>query len=100
MAWEPLTSHWEVYKGQLENALARGLFDDPVAAQDILYPSDLYLGEDEKNDLRTFVGERLTEIHEKYKEEGEEFNANLIGTYIFRSIILGMMWENERIGFR
>jgi hypothetical protein len=100
MSWEPLTDHWREYQTLLEDAMAKGLFEDPADAQEVLYPKDLNMGEGEKDDLRAFVSARLNEVYHDYKERGEEFNPNLVGTYIFRAVILGMMWENERIGLR
>ena len=98
MEWTPLTDHWNKYQAHLEKANDAGLFDDPIDAQEILYPAKLHLGEGEKEDIRSFITDRLNELYYAYMTQGEEFNPSLLGTYIFRSILLGMMWEQERIG--
>lgn len=96
--WHPLTDHWKTYKERLEEAESNGLLDDPLDAQEIIYPDELFLGETEKEDVRDFITERLQELYNHYQVTEGSFDTNLIGTYIFRSIILGMMWERERIG--
>jgi len=96
--WNPLSDHWDVYTGRLEEAEAEGLLDDPVDAQEIIYPEELFLGESEKEDVRSFITDRLNELYNHYQESEGRFDPNFIGTYIFRSTILGMMWERERIG--
>ena len=96
--WQPLTDHWESYKSKLEEAEAEGLLDDPTEAQSIIYPDELFLGEGEKDDVRDFITERLNELFQHYQHTEGKFDPNVVGTYIFRSIILGMMWERERIG--
>jgi hypothetical protein len=97
MDWTPLQDHWDEYEAHLESALEDGLLDDPTAAQELLYPPVLHLGEGEKDDVREFVSERLSELFTVYQNQGT-FNIDLIGTYIFRAILMGMEWENERIG--
>lgn len=97
MEWQPLQDHWDEYQAHLESALEEGLLDDPTDAQEILYPKELHLGEGEKDDIREFVHERITELYETFQRQ-EDFNTNLVGTYIFRAVLLGMAWENERIG--
>lgn len=95
MYWHPLTDHWNKYQERLEAADEEGLLDDPEIAQEIIWPDDLFLGEGEKDDLRDFVSNRLEELLANF--DGD-FNPNLIGTYLFRSLLLGMLWERERIG--
>jgi len=97
MQWQPLQDHWDEYQAHLESALEDGLMDDPIDAQEILYPSDLHMGEGEKEGLREFVAERVNELYSEFSRR-DEFNTNLVGTYIFRAILMGMAWENERIG--
>lgn len=96
--WHPLTDHWINYQNKIDEADAAGLMDDPVDAQEIIYPDELFLGEGEKEDMRDFITERLNELYSHYQIVGGQFDPNMIGTYIFRSILLGMMWERERIG--
>jgi hypothetical protein len=96
--WQPLTEHWHSYQNHLEEAMEDGLFDDPLDAQEILYPDELFMGEGEKDDVRQFITDRLNELYHSYRLEGEEFNPNLIGTYLFRAVLMGMVWERERIG--
>jgi hypothetical protein len=97
-SWHPLTDHWMNYQQRINDADAEGLLDDPLGAQEIIYPDELSFGEGEKEDVREFVEARLNELYANYQNIGGKFDINAIGTYIFRSIILGMMWESERIG--
>jgi len=97
MEWQPLQDHWDEYQAHLESALEEGQLDDPIEAQEIIFPSELHFGEDEKDNIREFVGERVNELYSEFSRR-EEFNINLIGTYLFRAILMGMAWEDERIG--
>lgn len=96
--WQPLNDHWDEYQAGLEEADAAGLLDDPERAQEVIYPEELNLGDNEKEDVREFVSDRLNELWTAYEQSGGGFNIDLIGTYIFRAIVLGMAWERERIG--
>lgn len=96
--WQPLSDHWTTYKDKLEEAEAEGLLDDPENAQSVIYPEELFLGEGEKDDVREFITERLNELYQHYQQIDGKFDPNFVGTYVFRSIILGMLWERERIG--
>lgn len=98
MTWQPLSDHWDEYQSNLESALADGLMDDPLDAQIIIYPDELFLGEGEKEDIRSFVTERLNEVYQSFMQNEEHFDPNVFGTYLFRSILIGMVWERERIG--
>lgn len=95
MSWHPLTDQWNEYQAHLAEAEEAGLLDDPEEAQEIIYPEDLYMGEGEKDDVREFITSRLQELYQTF--DGD-FDPNLLGTYLFRSLILGMKWERERIG--
>jgi hypothetical protein len=95
MYWQPLTDHWDKYEERLQEAADAGLLDDPEEAQEIIYPEELYIGEGEKDDVREFITDRLNELYSSF--DGD-FDPNILGTYIFRALMLGMVWERERIG--
>jgi len=96
--WQPLTDHWTTYTEHIQEAAEAGLLDDPLDADEIVYPDELHVGEGEKDDLRDFITERLQELYGHYQATGGGFDPSVIGTYIFRAILMGMLWERDRIG--
>lgn len=97
MPWQPLTDIWDNYHEVLSEADKAGLMDDPADAEDFVWPYDLAIGEEERDDIRQFVTHRMTEIVETI-QRSKGVDPNLIAGYVFRSLLSGMMWERERIG--
>jgi hypothetical protein len=95
--WQPLNDIWSTYVGSLDAAIEHGYIDDPDLAQDYVWPVDLQLSDDEQQDLQKYTYERQREVIERVKSD-RGVNPNLIAGYIFRSVIVGMMWERDRKG--
>lgn len=105
--WRPLDAVWEGYQNRLQEADSEGMLDDPESAQEYVYPNDLRIGMIEREDIRSFVTDRMNEILNSMQESGvpeevamNELNLpiNLTATYIFRALIAGMQWERDRLG--
>lgn len=95
--WQPLNDIWSIYANSLDAAVEEGYIDDPDIAHDYVWPVDLQLSEEEQTDLQKYTYERQSEIVGRVKSE-RGLNPNLIAGYIFRSVIVGMMWERDRKG--
>lgn len=89
--WQPLNDLWDGYSTKLDTIKEADLADD------IVWPNDLFMGESEKEDVKTFVSERIEEmIAEAQRQQG--INIQWIGGFLFKSLITGMLWERERVG--
>lgn len=89
--WQPLNDLWDGYSTKLDNVKEADLADD------IVWPNDLFMGEQEKEDVKAFVSERIEEmISEAQRQQG--INIQWIGGFLFKSLITGMLWERERVG--
>jgi hypothetical protein len=95
--WQPLSEIWDFYKDSIDDAADKGYLDDPELMEDYVWPYDLDIGSMEKDDVRKYVHERMTEIVERVKKD-KGVDPNVIAGMIFRSVVCGMMWEKERIG--
>jgi len=95
--WQPLTDIWDEYNSSLDTAIEKGYIGDVDLEQGFVWPTDLYLGEVEQQDVQKYVHERLREIVDSI-HLNKGLNPNLVAGYIFRSVICGMMWQKERIG--
>ena len=95
--WQPLTEIYDEYSASLETAIAEGFLDDPDLAENFIWPADLHIHANEQEDVRRYVSERMTEVVERVKRD-KGFDPNVLAGYIFRSILVGMMWERERYG--
>lgn len=94
---QPLSEIWNIYDESLERAIADDLLSEEEISDEYVWPSDLHMGDWEQEDVKRYVHERMTEITDRIKARGG-IDPNLIAGYIFRSVILGMLWEHERVG--
>lgn len=95
--WQPLTDIWNNYHNSLEEASELGFLDTPEDAEGVVWPYQLMLGEEEKDDVRSFLNDRIIEIQNDVKAN-QGLNMNMLVAVIFRSVLSGMVWERERIG--
>ena len=95
--FQPLTDIWAIYTQSLNAAVEEGYIDDEELALDYVWPQDLKFLEYEKTDVKKYVHERMAEVIDRIKNENG-LDPNLIGGYIFRSVLCGMLWEKERTG--
>jgi len=95
--WQPLNEIWDVYTESLDEAIANGFMEDDQIADSYVWPAPLSFGDEEMDDVKRYVHERMTEIVDRIKNQGG-VDPNLVAGYIFRSVLCGMMWEKERIG--
>lgn len=95
--WQPLSNIWDSYSQSLEEAITQGYINDDELATEYVWPGDLHVGDSEQDDVKKYVHERMVEIVEKIKTD-KGLDPNLIASYIFRSVLCGMLWEKERIG--
>lgn len=96
-SWHPLTDLYETYQESVDTAVTEGFVDDPDLAEDYLWPPDLMLGAMEKDDIKKYVHERMTEIVESV-QRNHGLDPNVLASIIFRTLQVGMMWERERYG--
>lgn len=94
---QPLNDLWDTYTGALDNAVASGLVDDQELNESYVWPLDLDWSEWEQSDVKRYVHNRMTEIIERVQAVGG-LDPNVVAGYIFRSVVVGMMWQQERIG--
>jgi hypothetical protein len=89
--WQPLTDIWDEYSMKLDS------IEEADLAEEIIYPYQLTMGELEKEDIKQFVTDRMTEMFE-YAQRSGGVNLHWISGFLFKSLITGMMWERERVG--
>jgi hypothetical protein len=89
--WQPLTNIWDDYSEKLDS------IEEADLAEEIVYPNGLFMGEGEKDDVKTFVTERMQEMYEHAQKTGG-VNLQWVSGFLFKSLITGMMWERERVG--
>jgi hypothetical protein len=94
---QPLTDIWNIYTQSLDEAVGEGFIDDEELAESYVWPGDLHFANWEQEDVKRYVHERMTEIVGKIKHGGG-LDPNLIASYLFRSVLCGLMWEKERHG--
>lgn len=94
--WSPLNDQWNKYEQTIQEASEGGFLEDAEDADKVVWPYFLNIGEGEKEDINRFVVNRVNELLSSVPSK--EINPNYIASYIFRSVISGMMWEYERIG--
>lgn len=90
----PLTDLWVEYSLSLERSIETGDINDTEISDIYLWPRDLNLTEEEKDDIKRFVHERLLEIVQRHS--GIHLDNASIGSYIFRSVICGMMLDRQK----
>ena len=89
--WKPLNNIWEDYSSKLDSV------NDAELADDLVWPQELFVADSEKDDVKTFVGERIEEMVLE-ANKGHGINLQWVGGFIFKSLVSGMLWEKERIG--
>jgi hypothetical protein len=94
---QPLSNIWELYSDSLDEALDKGYISDDDLSDEYIWPADLKFGRWEQEDVKKYVHERMTELVENVKNRGG-VDPNFVASYIFRSVLCGMLWEKERIG--
>jgi hypothetical protein len=95
--FHPLTEIWSTYTESLDKAIHSGLIDEEEVAESYVWPSDLDFGKMEQEDVKRYVHERMTEIVDRIQTQGG-VDPNLIASYLFRSVLCGLMWQKERTG--
>lgn len=95
-SWTPLEDQWRSYFDQLIEANDAGLLDDEESADEYGYPEALTLGDTEKTELGDFAFRRTAELNEIFNHFGLQEKA--IGSYLMNAVLVGMLWERERIG--
>ena len=95
--FQPLSNLWDIYNESLDIAIERDYISNPEMAEGYVWPHDLKLSESEKEDIQSYVHERLREIVDRLNEE-RTFNPHMVASYIFRSVIVGMLLSYERKG--
>ena len=98
MDWTPLTDIYDTYSSEVESAEQDGVLDDPVAAEQIVWPSGLRIGELEREDIENYLRERVEEIIDHTEASGKILDLNLLYILFFRTLISGMLWEAQRLG--
>lgn len=93
----PLTDIWDTYNESLSTAINEGFIDDPDTAEGFVWPHDLNFQDYEREDIKHYVHDRMTEIISSIKKSNG-VDPNVIAGYIFRSVISGLLWEADRIG--
>lgn len=89
--WQPLTTIWSDYSKRLDGIESADL------AEEIVYPADLFMGDAEKEDIKTFIASRMEEMVEQVQSAGG-FNLHWLSGALFKCVVTGMIWERERIG--
>lgn len=89
--WQPLNDLWDNYSQKLDS------IREVELAEDIVWPSELFMGEGEKDDVKTFVTNRIEEMID-VAQRNEGINIQWIGGFLFKSLVAGMLWERERVG--
>jgi hypothetical protein len=95
--WNPLQSIWEDYGKSLDSVIAEGLIQDEEVSDQYIWPPDLRIAGIEQDEVKRYVHERVEELYERIKQD-RGINADLLANIIFRSVLVGMMWEYERVG--
>lgn len=96
MEWTPLENHWRAYYEQLIEADRQGFLSDPELAEEYSYPPELKLAETELDGLNLFAERRMEELGQVFSLVG--VNERAIVSYMMNAVLVGMMWEKERIG--
>lgn len=91
--WKPLRDIWMKYNLDIYQKMAS---QDPDELE-AFWPDNLYIGEVEREDIEKFVHERTHDIVQAIQAYGG-VHPMMIASYILRSVVSGMMWENERLG--
>lgn len=91
----PLTDIWAAYSQSLESSIESGEIDDQAIAEIYVWPRDLEITKDEREDIKRFVHERLSEILARHSH-GVPIDHAIIASYIFRSILCGMMLARQK----
>jgi len=87
--WTPLTDLWDEYQETLD---ARPTYLDPSAGMEEALPPNLQIGEMEREDIEAYIRERMQELTQA------PVSPSIFAAYLFRTLMVGMMWEQERIG--
>lgn len=91
----PISDIWAEYSASLESSIESGDIDDQVIAEVYIWPRDLEITGAEREDIKRFVHERLSEIMAR-QESGINLDHAIIASYLFRSIICGMMLARQK----
>lgn len=89
--WHPLNDIWDEYSTKLDEVTEVELADD------IVWPTELFMGQGEREDVKEFVSERIEEMITHARNIGG-INLQWIGGFLFKSLVAGMLWERERVG--
>lgn len=94
--WTPLLDHWDRHEKHIAEVTARAQEDDSAEVQEIIWPSELYFGEEEKEEVQRFINLRLNELMNI--SQHQPVTVEHIGGYLYRTLLAGLLWEKERIG--
>lgn len=95
--FQPLSDIWASYSEALDEAVTEGYIEDEDLAERYVWPADLEFGDAEIADVKKYVHERTTEIVDRVRDDGG-IDPNFLASYIFRTILCGVMWQKERRG--
>ncbi len=90
----PLSDIWSAYSASLESSIETGDIDDQAIAEVYIWPRDLGITPAEREDIKRFVHERLSEILARHPHG--PIDHAIIASYLFRSIICGMMLSRQK----
>lgn len=89
--WQPLQDIWEEYSEKLDS------IEEAELADEQMWPYQLFMGTNEKDDVKQFITERISEMVSHAQDTGG-INLQWIGGFVFKSLVAGMLWERERVG--
>jgi len=89
----PLSDIWHEYSQSLELSIESREIDDQAVAEIYIWPRDLELTEVEREDIKRFVHQRVSEILARH---AFPIDHAIIASYIIRSIICGMMLARQK----
>lgn len=94
MSDTPMSDIWDEYSFSLTSSIETGDLNDQSIAEIYVWPRDLELTKTEREDIKRFVHERLSEIIEKHPNM--QIDYAIIASYIFRSLMCGMMFSMQK----
>ena len=89
--WQPLQDIWDDYSEKLDEIESAEIADEEM------WPYQLFMGMNEKEDVKQFVTDRISEMV-SYAQNTGGINLQWIGGFVFKSLVAGMLWERERVG--
>jgi len=92
----PLSDIWAAYSESLGSSIESGEIEDQAIAEIYVWPRDLEITLIEREDIKRYVHERLSEILARHQHHGHPIDHAIIASYIFRTLICGMMLARQK----